>query len=167
VQRALRVCPRDLFVPAGHREEALVDAPIRVEEHDFNISAPHMHVSREHGRATPHRRAYESFSARFNAHRACCFFCRLVCLAEPPACTTNAATAPLYMLAPLQATCLEALQLQPGHRFLDVGSGCGVLTACGAFLVGRQGSAVGFEVRRECIQMGRDALRRLTATNPE
>ncbi|EFN54990.1 hypothetical protein CHLNCDRAFT_134794 [Chlorella variabilis] len=108
VRCALQLCARDLFVPAEHREEALVDAPIRVERLDFNISAPHMH-----------------------------------------------------------ATCLEALQLQPGHKLLDVGSGCGVLTACGAYLVGRQGMSVGFDVRRECIQMGRDAVRRLAASSPE
>jgi protein-L-isoaspartate(D-aspartate) O-methyltransferase len=108
VKRAMQLCPRDLFVPAEHRDEALVDAPIRVERHDFNISAPHMH-----------------------------------------------------------ATCLEALQLRPGHRFLDVGSGCGLLTACGAYLVGRGGVAVGFDVRREALAMSRDAARRLTASNPE
>lgn len=38
-------CPRDIFVPAGHREEAFVDGPIRVAEHGFNISAPHMHAT--------------------------------------------------------------------------------------------------------------------------
>ena len=38
VQRALTLCARDLFVPAPHRDEAFVDAPIRVEAHDFNIS---------------------------------------------------------------------------------------------------------------------------------
>lgn len=36
----MRVCARDAFVPPPHREEALVDAPIRVEAHEFNISAP-------------------------------------------------------------------------------------------------------------------------------
>eukprot|EP00887_Chlorella_sp_A99_P004160 scaffold23.g4160.t1 len=45
VTRALRICARDLFVPEPYREEAFVDAPIRVEEHDFNISAPHMHAT--------------------------------------------------------------------------------------------------------------------------
>ncbi|PSC72076.1 L-isoaspartate O-methyltransferase [Micractinium conductrix] len=108
VARALRLCPRDLFVPAQHKDEALIDAPIRVEAHDFNISAPHMH-----------------------------------------------------------AACLEALQLQPGHKFLDAGSGCGLLTAAGAVLVGRSGAAVGFDVRRECVSMGRDAVKRLTSSSPE
>ena len=52
-------------------------------------------------------------------------------------------------------------------QFLDVGSGCGVLTACAAYLVGRGGTAVGFEVRREAVAMGKDAVRRLAATSAE
>ena len=36
----------------------------------------------------------------------------------------------------MHATCLEALDLQPGHSFLDIGSGCGLVTAAAAFLVG-------------------------------
>lgn len=55
---ALTVCARDLFVPARYRGEAFIDTPIRLQEYDFNISAPHMH-----------------------------------------------------------ATCLEALEIQPGHRY--------------------------------------------------
>jgi protein-L-isoaspartate O-methyltransferase len=43
---AMKMVPRDAFVPEGYRQEALLDAPIRVEEHDFNISAPHMHSVR-------------------------------------------------------------------------------------------------------------------------
>lgn len=42
---ALRLCPRDVFVPEAHKEEAFLDAPIRVEEEEFNISAPHMHAT--------------------------------------------------------------------------------------------------------------------------
>lgn len=30
---------------AGYQDEAYMDAPIRVEEHGFNISAPHMHAT--------------------------------------------------------------------------------------------------------------------------
>ena len=52
-------------------------------------------------------------------------------------------------------------------QFLDVGSGCGVLTAAGAYLVGRGGLAVGFDIRRECVAMGREAAARLAASNAE
>ncbi len=45
VYDALRVCARDLFVPARHRQEAFIDTPIRLDEYDFNISAPHMHAT--------------------------------------------------------------------------------------------------------------------------
>ncbi|KAF6261005.1 protein-L-isoaspartate O-methyltransferase-domain-containing protein [Scenedesmus sp. NREL 46B-D3] len=44
VHRAMLTCPRGSFVPEGYRAEAWVDSPIRVEEEDFNISAPHMHA---------------------------------------------------------------------------------------------------------------------------
>lgn len=42
---ALSVCARDLFVPARYRAEAFIDTPIRLQEYDFNISAPHMHAT--------------------------------------------------------------------------------------------------------------------------
>ncbi len=42
----------------------------------------------------------------------------------------------------MHATCLEALDLQPGHAFLDIGCGCGLVTAAAAFLA-RPGSRAG------------------------
>eukprot|EP00878_Enallax_costatus_P008072 GHUV01008442.1.p1 GENE.GHUV01008442.1~~GHUV01008442.1.p1 ORF type:complete len:607 (+),score=209.30 GHUV01008442.1:178-1998(+) len=44
VIHAMLSVPRGSFVPAAYRDEAWVDSPIRVEEDDFNISAPHMHA---------------------------------------------------------------------------------------------------------------------------
>jgi protein-L-isoaspartate O-methyltransferase len=34
--------PRSLLVPAPYKREAHIDTPIRLEEQDVNISAPHM-----------------------------------------------------------------------------------------------------------------------------
>jgi protein-L-isoaspartate(D-aspartate) O-methyltransferase len=39
------MCRRDVFVVERYRDEAFADAPIRVEEMGFNISAPHMHAA--------------------------------------------------------------------------------------------------------------------------
>lgn len=52
-------------------------------------------------------------------------------------------------------------------QVLDVGSGCGVLTAAAAYLVGRGGSVVGVDIRRDCVRLCRDNVRRLAATNAE
>ena len=41
----MRVCPRNAFVPQAHADQAFVDAPIRLDDLDFNISAPHMHAT--------------------------------------------------------------------------------------------------------------------------
>lgn len=44
-------------------------------------------------------------------------------------------------------------------RFLDVGCGCGILTACGAFLAGPRGVAVGLEIRPKALSLTRRNLR--------
>ncbi|KAK9839878.1 hypothetical protein WJX81_008227 [Elliptochloris bilobata] len=110
VLRALRACPRNMFLPAPHNRppEAFVDQPVRLDAMGFNVSAPHMH-----------------------------------------------------------ATCLEALDLQPGHAFLDIGSGCGLMTAAAAFLVGKAGRAVGIDVKRPAVVLARRSLAALTAADAE
>jgi len=45
IATAFRLVPRDKFVPEEYKEEALIDAPIRVENMDFNISAPHVQTT--------------------------------------------------------------------------------------------------------------------------
>ena len=41
----MRVCPRNAFVPQAPADQAFVAAPIRLDDLDFNISAPHMHAT--------------------------------------------------------------------------------------------------------------------------
>ncbi len=41
----MRACPRKAFLPNSYLREAYVDAPVRLEELDFNVSAPHMHAT--------------------------------------------------------------------------------------------------------------------------
>ncbi|KAK9857634.1 hypothetical protein WJX84_009149 [Apatococcus fuscideae] len=103
VADAMRCCPRKAFLPANYQREAHIDAPVRLEELDFNVSAPHMH-----------------------------------------------------------ATCLEALDLKPGLKVLDVGSGSGIITCAAAHLVGSTGAAVGVDVKGCAIQLARKNLSRLT-----
>lgn len=105
---AMKLCPRDLFIPDAYRQEAFIDSPIRVEEHDFNISAPHMH-----------------------------------------------------------AACLEALEVCPGMSVLDVGTGCGIMAAYLAVMVGSKGSIVGIDIRRDCVAMARESVQRLGDNRPE
>lgn len=53
---------------------------------------------------------------------------------------------------------LERLDLQPGHRVLDVGSGSGWTTALLGALVGSAGSVVGVELIPELVDFGRANL---------
>lgn len=106
--KAMRMCPRNLFVPEQHQDEAFTDSPVRLEELDFNVSAPHMHAS-----------------------------------------------------------CLEALQLQPGHRLLDVGCGCGIINACAAYIVGKTGLSVGIDIRKAATKLATSNIKRLRSTSQE
>lgn len=61
----------------------------------------------------------------------------------------------------MYAMCLEALELELGHAFLDVGSGCGHMTALGAHLVGKAGRADGIDLLPEYKQFAEENLKRL------
>ena len=53
---------------------------------------------------------------------------------------------------------LELLDVQPGHRILDVGSGSGWTTALLAHLVGPTGTVIGTELEPELVAFGRENL---------
>lgn len=102
VAEAMRACPRKAFLPASYHREAYIDAPVRLEEQGFNVSAPHMH-----------------------------------------------------------AVCLEALDLKPGLRVLDIGSGCGLVTCAAAYLVGATGAVVGIDIKPSAIVLARKSVCRM------
>jgi protein-L-isoaspartate(D-aspartate) O-methyltransferase len=53
---------------------------------------------------------------------------------------------------------LELLDVQPGHKVLDVGAGSGWTTALLAHLVGPQGRVYGVELLPELVELGRANL---------
>ena len=55
---------------------------------------------------------------------------------------------------------LRLLDVRPGHRVLDVGSGSGWTTALLSFLVGPTGEVVGVEIVPELVVLGRRNLAR-------
>jgi len=58
----------------------------------------------------------------------------------------------------MYAFCLQALDLKPGQSFLDIGSGCGHMTALGAFIVGPNGKSHGLEIIDGAIIMARRSV---------
>lgn len=106
--KAMLSCPRGMFIPPPHEDQAYRDDPIRVEASGFNISAPHMH-----------------------------------------------------------ATALETLDFQPGERVLDVGCGCGIVAACAAYMVGRNGVVVGVDIREDCIKLCHENVRKVKEFSSE
>ena len=64
------------------------------------------------------------------------------------------------------ATALEALDLTPGHAFLDVGCGSGYVTAVAAVMVGPSGTVHGIECISSRLEAARANLRRLRERLP-
>jgi protein-L-isoaspartate(D-aspartate) O-methyltransferase len=108
IATAFRLVPRDQFVPEEYKEEALIDAPIRIENMEFNISAPHV-----------------------------------------------------------QTTMVEALDVFPGAKILDIGSGSGIVTAALSVLAGKNGSVLGIDIRRDTCEMAKKSVEKLKQNSPE
>lgn len=67
----------------------------------------------------------------------------------------------------MHACMLEALDVQPGDRLLDVGCGCGIVAACASLLVGRAGTVAGIDIRQACVRLSCDNVARLRASSAE
>jgi len=61
----------------------------------------------------------------------------------------------------MYAFCLQTLDLQIGHTFLDVGSGCGHMTALGGYLVGPNGKAHGLEILDSALALAKRSIKNL------
>ena len=168
VARALQVCARDMFVPREHAAEALIDTPVRLSA-QVQIPAlrrnfgPHLQTTICSGRrSTNHSRTLPYLCAGLQ-HLGAAHACQLPGGAAPEA------WPPVRPLPPGQLeTCSSGVEATPGaelfrkplaatampvNRFLDVGSGCGVLTAAAALLVGRSGASVGIDIKTCAIEM--------------
>jgi protein-L-isoaspartate(D-aspartate) O-methyltransferase len=68
----------------------------------------------------------------------------------------SSASQPSYVLS-----LVDALDIQPGHRVLEIGSGCGWLCAVMGHLAGPEGRVTGIEILPELAQQSRDNLAEL------
>mmetsp|Transcript_12811 Transcript_12811/g.33912 ORF Transcript_12811/g.33912 Transcript_12811/m.33912 type:complete len:212 (-) Transcript_12811:552-1187(-) len=62
---------------------------------------------------------------------------------------------------------LQGLEVREGERVLDVGSGCGLLTAMAAVMVGRGGCVVGCDLVDETVGFARGNVARLREQSAE
>eukprot|EP01105_Mastigella_eilhardi_P018182 TRINITY_DN4205_c0_g1_i4.p1 TRINITY_DN4205_c0_g1~~TRINITY_DN4205_c0_g1_i4.p1 ORF type:complete len:393 (-),score=98.83 TRINITY_DN4205_c0_g1_i4:26-1204(-) len=58
----------------------------------------------------------------------------------------------------IYTTCMELLDVHEGCTFLDIGCGCGYLTAVAGILVGRTGRVVGWDLNHEIVQFAHDNI---------
>eukprot|EP01125_Pyxidicula_operculata_P018073 TRINITY_DN63_c0_g1_i12.p1 TRINITY_DN63_c0_g1~~TRINITY_DN63_c0_g1_i12.p1 ORF type:complete len:367 (+),score=40.25 TRINITY_DN63_c0_g1_i12:56-1156(+) len=61
----------------------------------------------------------------------------------------------------MYAVCLQNLDIQPGNSFLDVGCGCGLMTAIAGVLVGPNGVSHGIDVLNSSIESSKSNLANL------
>ncbi|MFP4523342.1 MAG: protein-L-isoaspartate O-methyltransferase family protein [Candidatus Woesearchaeota archaeon] len=60
---------------------------------------------------------------------------------------------------------LDKLEVEPGMKVLDVGSGSGWTTALLAHIVGEEGEVVGIEIKRELVKFGRKNISKYELNN--
>jgi len=58
--------------------------------------------------------------------------------------------------------CLENLQLQPGNSFLDIGCGCGHMTALASYIVGKTGLVHGIDLRKDIIDFAQSNIQKFS-----
>lgn len=145
VAQAMRVCARDAFVVEQYREDALIDAPIRCAALQFFLDVGmlgHGGLDAMAGEARAHGGREELW--HFGTLEAVAYKVQLPllhCRSPPGACLHLSAAfnwpaclpgcrveeMDFNISAPhMHATCLEALQLQPGHKVGGLGGGTGV-----------------------------------------
>lgn len=69
------------------------------------------------------------------------------------------------MLAPLASALLEAAELRPGERVLDVGCGCGATSLAAAVAVGPDGAVLGVDLSEKMLDVARSRARAKQVTN--
>ena len=67
----------------------------------------------------------------------------------------------------MYATCLENLKLEEGNTFLDIGSGCGLLTLLGSLLVGQTGITHGLDIRKDIIEFAESNCTKWKTKHPD
>jgi protein-L-isoaspartate(D-aspartate) O-methyltransferase len=60
----------------------------------------------------------------------------------------------------MHAISLEALELKPGEKFLEIGSGSGIILAYAKEIVGEKGKVFGIELVKETYEFGKENLKR-------
>lgn len=58
----------------------------------------------------------------------------------------------------MHAISLEALNLRPGDKFLEVGAGSGIMQAYAYEIVGKKGKVIGVEINKDTYEFGKKNL---------
>lgn len=65
----------------------------------------------------------------------------------------------------MHAISLEALQLKPGEKFLEIGAGSGIMQAYAYGIIGKKGKVIGIEINKETYEFGKKNLERAGYTD--